>query len=394
MGDRPEIVVIGAGPAGATAALRLARVYLNVLLVDERAHAGGRGFPKPDEDDPFAAPDYRGQALRRGLREQAARIEHRAGWRAVDLAAGMALTIEDIASGRRETLVPRAVILATGGVDPKPDVPGADLPGVFALGDIESVLAASLEQPRARIVLGGSGPLLWRTAAELIGQRRSLAAVIDAASAPSWRQVMTMARQPGLLEQGLGWTRAVWGSRAALHRSSAIAQIRDGAIRDGAIRDGAIRDKLGALTVEIATLDEQWTPQAARRPDIAADIVALGRGMRPNLAALGSAGAVMVGDDGDGGPRLRRGDDLQTSVPGLYAAGDAGRVAGLDAALAEGTIAALSVARLFGRADDADLAAAAAEARQRLKALTPFLAAIDDWSKPRPGLMALAAKRV
>lgn len=389
MGDRPEIVVIGAGPAGATAALRLARVYLNVLLVDERAHAGGRGFPKPDDDDPFAAPDYRGQALRRGLKEQAAQIEHRAGWRAIDLAPGIALTIEDIASGRRETLMPRAVILATGGVDPKMEVPGADLPGVFALGDIEALLAAAFERPRARIALGGSGPLLWRTAAELIGQRRNLAAVIDAAPAPSWRHVMVMTRQPGLLEQGLGWTRAVWGSRAVLRRSSAIAAIRPVA----AIRDEADRhDSAGALTVEIAALDAQWTPQAARRPDVVADIVALGRGMRPNLAVLAGAGAAMVGGDGDGGPRLRRDDDLQTSVPGLYAAGDAGRVAGLDAALAEGTIAAMAVARLFGRGNDADLAAAAAEARQRLKGLAPFLAAIEDWSKPRPGLMALAAK--
>lgn len=368
MGETPEIVpeiaIVGAGPAGATAALRLARVYLNVLLIDQQPHAGGRAFPKPDDLDVLAAPDYRGQALRRGLRESAAQIAYRAGWRAVELAPDLALTIEENASGRRERFAPKAVILATGGIDPKPNVPGADLPGVFALGDSTSLLIAAAERPRVPIVLGGSGPLLWCMAAELIGARRTVTAVVDAAPLPGWRQLRGMVRQPGLLEQGLGWTRAVWGSSAAIHRTSAIT---------------AIRAAGGGLKVEIANLDAARQEPARPRQTVAAEIIALGQGMRPNLALLDAAGVATIRDSGDR-PRPQRSDELETSVPGLFVAGDAGRAAGLEPALCEGTIAAAAVARRFGRGNDAALDAAAAEARHRLRALQPFLAAVEDWS--------------
>jgi thioredoxin reductase len=352
-----EIVIVGAGPAGASAALRLVKLGLRVLLVDERAQAGGRAFPPPNPDDPLDAPDYRGQALRRGLREHPALLQYRARCHAIAIAPNLSLTLED---AQKQTVQARAIIIATGARSEKTDIPGRDLPGVFALGDCEGLLRAFEAQPRARLVLGGSGPFLWRIAADLLQARRDLVAVVDAAAAPTWRQVWGMVRQPGLLEQGLGWTRTVWSSRAVIHRHSAIV---------------AIKDAHGARVVEIAPSGQIRSGQAgAPRSTVQADLVAYGGPMAPDLSLVQMTGAEIAG------AAPRRSAEMETTVPGLFVAGDAGRAAGLDAALAEAAIAAAAVARRFGRGDDAEIQAAEREARARLARLAPFLAAVTAWS--------------
>jgi len=379
MGETPQIAVIGAGPAGASAALRFAKLGLRVLLVDEKPHAGGRAFPPPRPEDPFDAPDYRGQALRRGLREHPALIEYRASCLATSLKPDLTLTVQDKRTTQEESFQARVVVIATGGHDVKLAIPGFDHPGVFSLDDGEGLQGAIEAQPRARIALGGSGPLLWTVAADLLKSRRNVVAVVDAAAAPTWRQVWRMARQPGLLEQGLGWTRAVWSSRAELHRSSAIERIRD---------------DHGACIVEIAPLNADWEPAAGPRKTVAADFVVFGAGMFPDVRLTKMAGAAVTENGPAGFPaRPQRSAEMETSIPGLFVVGDAGRTAGLDCALAEATIAAAAVARRFGRGDDPEILAAEREARARLAKLEPFLEAVADWSRYRPGLYALQDSR-
>lgn len=351
MTGETEIVIVGAGPAGASAALRLVKLGLRVLLVDERAQAGGRAFPPPNPDDPLDAPDYRGQALRRGLREHPALLAYRPNCRVKRLDANFSLTLQARQAGE-EVVQARAVILASGGRIAKPEIPGADLPRVFSCDDREALQAVIDAEPRARVVLAGAGPFLWRMAADLLQARRQLAAVIDAAPAPSWGQIWRMARQPGLLEQGLGWTRAVWSSRAAIHRGSRATSIK-------------VQDDVYAIDVEAA---------GSSRATVVADLVVFGGPLLPDISLARMTGAEITPD----GPR--RTADMETTVPGLFVAGDAGRAAGLDAALAEAAIAAAAVARRFGRGDDPEIQAAERDARERLRRLAPFLAAVTAWS--------------
>jgi hypothetical protein len=77
---------------------------------------------------------------------------------------------------------------------------------------------------------------------------------------------------------------------------------------------------------------------------------------------------------------------METSLERVFVVGDAGDVAGLDAALAEGAIVAEAVLRRTGRQVDAKLAAAAQEARRQRRSLLAFLAALDDWAGPRAAL--------
>ncbi|MCC7048486.1 MAG: FAD-dependent oxidoreductase [Alphaproteobacteria bacterium] len=363
------IAVIGAGPAGASAALHLADAGADVLLIDDKAEAGGAAFPPPSDEEPaFLWPDraYRGEALRQALRDRAGRITCWQRRRVEAIRADHGLSVRDMETGGCVELHADAVIVATGAETISPHVPGASLPGVMSLGDPNALVAAARERPGARIVLAGGGPLLWFTAARCAAARLALAGVIDAAALPHPRHLLRFLRQPGLLSQGLGWMRAVWSSDAQICRRHAVTAI---------LGEGRVQ------AVAFAPVGN-GTPQR----HAAADLVAIGHGLRPAVALLRAAGASVDRDAPRGLWLLRRDADLQTSLPGIFAAGDAGAPDGADAALAEGAIVAEAVLRRSGRKVGAALAVAADAARRRRRSLAAFAAALDNWTGPRPGL--------
>lgn len=121
-GDTPEVLIIGAGPAGLTAATYLARFRRKVLVAD-----GGSpracwiplshnmpGFPKGITGDAILA------RMTEQAREFGAVIEPGAIGGLDQEGEGLCANL----NGRR--LRPRAVLLATGLVDHHPDLPGVE----------------------------------------------------------------------------------------------------------------------------------------------------------------------------------------------------------------------------------------------------------------------------
>jgi thioredoxin reductase len=374
MSDAP-VVVVGAGPAGAAAALHLADAGLRVLLVEERPAAGGAAFPAgigEEGEGEFLWPDraYRGAALRRGLAQRAQRIDFRPLHRAETVAAGPCVTVRDLAGSAAFSLAPRAVVLATGARPVAPGVGGTAPAGVFGLEDPARLVEAARERPGARVVVAGTGPLLWFAAAWVVSARLNVVAIVDAAGRPGLRQIAGLLRQPGMAAQGLGWMRAAWRTGAPIRARSCVT---------AALGDATLR------AVEIAALDDAWRP-AGGRERIEAEFLCIGYGLEPAVDLLARGGGAMERDRVTGFATPRRSDALETSIGGVFAAGDGARLGGLDAALAEGAIAAESVLKHLDRRVDAKLGAAAAAGRRLCRALAPFLAALNDWAGARPGL--------
>jgi NAD(P)H-nitrite reductase large subunit len=135
--------------------------------------------------------------------------------------------------------------------------------------------------------------------------------------------------------------------------------------------------------VVIATVDDRWhawEDDDLRR--IPARVVGLGFGIRPNLELSLLAGCEHDFDSRRGGWHVRRDAELMTTVDGVYAIGDGAAVGGVDRALAEGRVAARSIARRVG-------ARAAIDAPD-LGAFDRFRDAIADWSGVRPGIFDAA----
>ncbi len=371
------VVIVGAGPAGATAAQALAEAQIPSTLLDDQPAAGGQIFRSAPGSAPPAYPgkDPRGDRLRAALAAHPDLIRHRPGTQVVAAHEGGRLWLLDEASGAIQEQTAGAVIVATGALEVPVPIPGWTLPGVFTVGGLQILLKAGGVVPGGRVVLGGAGPLLYRVAAQLAATGVGIVAVIDAAGRPTPAQLRGLASTPGQLARGLGWFLALGRRGIPVLRRHAIVEV-------------AGRDEVEAVTV--APLDHDWRRTDGRSWRIAADVVGLSFGLRPNLELTQLAGGVQRYTPALGGWHPERSGDLESSVSNLFVAGDAGGVRGVEVALAEGRIVAHAVATRLGIGARGQLAQRRTEAERQIQRLRPFRDALAAWAALRPAIFELA----
>lgn len=276
--DQPQrIVIVGGGAAGFAAAEMLRRRGYQGSLTMFSAEAAA------PIDRPNLSKDYLAGSAKEAwmpLRDESWYAEAR-----IDLHLGA--PVASIDTAKRQVVTQDGahhafdrLLIATGAEPVQLPIPGADLPHVFTLRSITDTRAiiAQAETAKTAVVLG-SGFIGLETAAALT--KRGLKV-----------HVVSLDARP--LERILGATLgdAIQARHQAegtvFHMGNSIAAIAPGKVT---LKDGA---------------------------DLPAELVILGVGVRPRLALAEAAGLAL-----DHGVVVD--DRLQTSVPGIYAAGDIAR---------------------------------------------------------------------
>lgn len=139
-------------------------------------------------------------------------------------------------------------------------------------------------------------------------------------------------------------------------------------------------DRVEAVTV--SRVDRRWRPVPGTGREIACDALAVGHGLAPQLELAVAAGCGTRAC-ADGTHAVTLDQQLRTTVPGVWAAGEAGGIGGVELALCEGELAALSVIReMRGGVQRAAARRAVAllRSRRRLRAFSTLMGAVH-----RPG---------
>ena len=178
-----DVLVVGAGPAGLSAAIAAAEAGATVVVLDERSATGGQ-YAKPLADshaDAAPDPQFRlGIALRDRAMAAGARIETEAtvwgGFAADEIAA--------LVGGRAVTFRPRRLVLAPGAHERPVPLPGWTLPGVMTTGALQTLVRAQRVCPGERVLIAGSGPLNLQLACELLAGGVKPLAVVEASPRP------------------------------------------------------------------------------------------------------------------------------------------------------------------------------------------------------------------
>jgi thioredoxin reductase len=155
-----SVIIIGAGPAGLTAARALAEAGLRDVLVLEREQSAG-GVPRHCGHPGFGMIDFRriltGPAYARRLAGEAAGAEIRTGVSVLRLAPGG--VVEASGPGGIETLQAQAVLIATGTRETPRSarlVSGSRPWGVLTTGALQQMVYLAGFKPFARPVIIGS----------------------------------------------------------------------------------------------------------------------------------------------------------------------------------------------------------------------------------------------
>jgi NADPH-dependent 2,4-dienoyl-CoA reductase/sulfur reductase-like enzyme len=206
--EAPDILVIGAGPAGLSAAIAAKEAGASVVLLDEREKPGGQFLKPLAASHVHAAPDAQfreGDTLRAAAAGAGVAIETNA------LAWG-AFATDEIAAlvGAREVVFrPRRLVVAPGAYERPVPLPGWTLPGVMTTGALQTLARAQRVCPAEPVVIAGSGPLNFQLAAELLGSGVRLGAIVEAAPRPglaALSQAFALARAaPNLLRAGFSY---------------------------------------------------------------------------------------------------------------------------------------------------------------------------------------------
>lgn len=153
-----DLAIIGAGPAGLSAARTASQHGLSVVLLDEQSTPGGQIYrsitqPAP-RDQQILGPDYyRGQALAKSLNGDT--VEYRSNTTVWALEDNLSLCTSGPDGSRR--VHARRVLIATGAQERPVPFPGWTLPGVMSCGAAQILLKSSGLTPPRPLVLAGSG---------------------------------------------------------------------------------------------------------------------------------------------------------------------------------------------------------------------------------------------
>lgn len=328
-----DVAIVGAGPAGLSAARVLARAGLSVVVLDERPSPGGQYY-KPlaashrFREGPADKQFGNGIALVEAVRDAGARLLDAAtvwdGARDVDGTIRLAIARK----GGVHEITARFVLIATGAIERPWVVPGWTLPGAISTGAAQTLARSYRVAPGDRIVVCGNGPLNLQVAAELVAGGANVVAIVEAA-APAWqspRAAAAMAlRRPDLLRDGLGYLARLRRAGVRILHRHVLVRVEGVAQAEAAI---------------VAQLGRDGRARHGTEIRIPADCIAMGYGFQPadELARL------LGCPPGD----PRSDDEGRTRVPGVFIAGDCARPRGAGMAMADGEIAAAAILRDLG----------------------------------------------
>ena len=314
-----DVVVVGAGPAGVTAATVAAEQGQRVALLEGTPWVGGQIWRGPSQAS-------KPRAARRWLaRLQASPVERFTESTVIDRAGPNCLRVEKTAGVLEFSW--QKLILAVGARERFIPFPGWTLPNVFGVGGLQLLIKGGWPVAGKRIAVAGSGPLLLALAATL---RQSGA------------EVPLIAEQTPLTKLlSFGLTLPWLSPDKLLQAAQYKARLFGVPFRTGCWPiEAQGGDQLERVTFRSGA--RTWTEDC--------DGLACAFGLLPNLELPRLMGCELS----QHGVSVDRWQ--QTSVPGIYCAGEPTGIGGVDRALVEGQIAGYAVAdqpdrgmKLFGQ---------------------------------------------
>jgi NADPH-dependent 2,4-dienoyl-CoA reductase/sulfur reductase-like enzyme len=390
-----DIAVIGGGPAGMTAARVAAFHGASVVLIDDAPGLGGHFF----KESPFGGAISQRQQKRLKELETRRQALTDSGvevltdvrvWGIFDEAGStlrgrtdphgtiFQLQLDSTPRGTASVRT-RYLILSPGVYDRPVPFPGWELPGVFTPGAVQMQLEKQGLLPGQRVLVGGSGPLQLLVAAELVRHGVEVVAVLDTCGA-----LEGVTKIPAAL--GGLWSRLgeAVESAAILGRNGVPILFRQAVFRALGTPETGVQ---GAV---IGKVDKQGRPIPNSEREFQVDTVCVGYGFIPSIAMTLHLGCGHRYDSDIQAFVPEHDETLQTSVPGIYVAGDVTGAGGKPLAELQGQLAAISILEKMGKVPGEQ----AESDRQRLAPAIQREKRFANWLwhryRVRPGLLELA----
>lgn len=337
-----ELAIIGAGPAGMAAACQASRFGIKTLLIDEYAYPGGQLIKQIHKF--FGSEAH--HAGTRGIRIAEAFLKELEASDCVEMLLGATVwsifptRVMSIAhDGITEQIRAEKIIIATGSSENALNFPGWTLPGVMTAGAAQTSMNINRVLPGKDVLMIGAGNVGVIVSYQLMQAGARNITVIEAKNCVGAYGVHSakIAR--------LG---------AKIYTGHTVKEVRGNGYVEKAT---------------IVAVDDRFQQIPGTEKEIDVDMVCIACGLTPlnDLLRLSKCKFTWNGILGGYIPLVN--SKMETTVDGIYAAGDCGGIEEASTAIEEGTIAAISAAESLGVIFAARAAYLRAEAHERLNDL-------------------------
>jgi len=316
-----DVVVVGSGPSGLSAAIAAAKSGLSVVVFERHFRPGGQLVKQTHKF--FGSGELFGGLRGFQIAEVLVREAGEAGVRIYTRSPVFGWFSEGVlavnSGGRLLTVKPKALIVSTGAVERFLPFPGNTLPGVMGAGAAQTLMNEYGVKPGERAVVVGAGNVGLIVSYQLLQAGVEVLAIVE-------------------VRPEIGG----WFVHAAKVRRLGVPILTEHTVVRA---EGAGRVE----RVVVARVGGDFQPVEGSEVVFNADLLLLAVGLTPETRLLAEMGAKMVWSSELGGYVPYRNRYMETSIPGVFVAGDASGVEEATTALLTGRVAGLSAAlRVLG----------------------------------------------
>lgn len=333
-----DLVVIGAGPGGLSAAVAAARLGVHALVLDERPAPGGQYYKQPATGiSPLRSDLQFADGARLIDQVRAAGVSLRSNtlaWGAERAEDGR-ISLSALTGNAASVITAHHIVIAAGAIERPLPIPGWTLPGVMTTGALQTLARSYGVSPGQRVLIAGNGPLNMQVATELIRGGVEVVAVAEAAPNPLKRLgagAALFAASPTLARAGIAMMSRLKSAGVPIHFGHVLSRVT-----------GDTRSE----RAELSPLAADGSVDMRGGREFAVDAVAMGYGFSPanDLARLLGCRHTIR----NGALEVERDVSGATSVPGIRVVGEAGGFGGAHIAMAQGRLAGEAIANAFGK---------------------------------------------
>lgn len=321
---RYDLIVVGAGPAGLSAAIEAAKRGLRVIVFDENARPGGQLIKQVHKF--FGSKEHRarvrGFTIGKQLLDEARALNVEVFLEATVI--GLYLDKEVTVKIGSEVVHYKAdsIVVATGASENVVPFQGWTLPGVMGAGAAQTMMNLHGIKPGSRVLMLGSGNVGLVVGYQLLQVGCEVVALVDAASSVGG-----------------------YGVHAAKIARCGVPFYLSHTITRADGEDYV-------TGVEIAKVGADFKPIAGTETYFEVDTVCMAVGLTPMSQLLKMAGCKMEDNPAKGGQVPLRDAYGETSVRGIFVAGDVAGIEEASSAMISGRMAGLSAAHHLGWVGD------------------------------------------
>ena len=349
-----DILVVGGGPAGLSAAIEGAKLKAKILLVDENQKLGGQLIKQTHKF--FGSKEEkagtRGIEIANILKNQVKKFEEEKNIKTMidstvigyyegkkDRYKFALLKRDDDYEGTLFEINTKSVIFACGAMENMLLFPGNDMPGVYGAGAVQTLMNVYGVKPGKKVVMVGAGNVGLIVSYQLLQAGIKVDRVVEAAPNIGGYHV-----------------------HAAKLRRCGVPILTSHSIKEVYGKESVE----GVITVK---LNKNWETIKGSEEDIKCDALCLAVGLTPSTRLISQLGVKMDYIAEAGGYVAIHDKNMETSKKGVFVAGDTSGIEEASTAMIEGKIAGVAaVKHIFQNKDTKNLLNKYRKELERLRA--------------------------